>query len=134
MRVYYDRDADVNLIKGKRVAIIGYGSQGHAHAQNLRDSGVKVIVASSGLRNGCLDSASAGGCAICPAVYRGFFCDGDLLNSRPGPDDSRNSADGKIAGNRNGASGDVVGIMRGSLVLNCGPILRHAPFSFAAAF
>src|SRR3974377_1208791 len=43
MRVYYDRDADVNLIKGKRVAIIGYGSQGHAHANNLKDSGVKDI-------------------------------------------------------------------------------------------
>ena len=41
MRVYYDRDADVNLIKGKKVAILGYGSQGHAHALNLRDSGVK---------------------------------------------------------------------------------------------
>ena len=38
MRVYYDRDADINLIKGKKVAIIGYGSQGHAHALNLRDS------------------------------------------------------------------------------------------------
>ncbi len=38
MRVYYDRDADLNLIKGKKVAIIGYGSQGHAHALNLRDS------------------------------------------------------------------------------------------------
>jgi ketol-acid reductoisomerase len=44
MRVYYDRDADLNLIKGKRVAIIGYGSQGHAHALNLRDSGVKEVV------------------------------------------------------------------------------------------
>ena len=43
MRVYYDRDADVNLIKGKKVAVIGYGSQGHAHAQNLRDSGVKDV-------------------------------------------------------------------------------------------
>ncbi len=43
MRVYYDRDADVNLIKAKKVAIIGYGSQGHAHAANLRDSGVKEI-------------------------------------------------------------------------------------------
>ncbi|TLP48474.1 MULTISPECIES: ketol-acid reductoisomerase [Cohaesibacter] len=40
MRVYYDRDADINLIKGKNVAIVGYGSQGHAHALNLRDSGV----------------------------------------------------------------------------------------------
>jgi ketol-acid reductoisomerase len=45
MRVYYDRDADVNLIKGKKVAIIGFGSQGHAHALNLRDSGVKEVVA-----------------------------------------------------------------------------------------
>jgi ketol-acid reductoisomerase len=43
MRVYYDADADVGLIKGKKVAIIGYGSQGHAHAQNLRDSGVTEV-------------------------------------------------------------------------------------------
>src|SRR5476651_634249 len=43
MRVYYDRDADLNLIKGKKVVIIGYGSQGHAHALNLRDSGVKEV-------------------------------------------------------------------------------------------
>ncbi len=44
MRVYYDQDADVNLIKSKKVAIVGYGSQGHAHALNLRDSGVKEVV------------------------------------------------------------------------------------------
>ena len=43
MRVYYDRDADLNLIKGKKVVVIGYGSQGHAHALNLRDSGVKDV-------------------------------------------------------------------------------------------
>ena len=43
MRVYYDRDADINLIKAKKVAIIGFGSQGHAHALNLRDSGVKDV-------------------------------------------------------------------------------------------
>jgi ketol-acid reductoisomerase len=43
MRVYYDRDADVNLIKSKKVAVIGYGSQGHAHALNLKDSGVKEV-------------------------------------------------------------------------------------------
>jgi ketol-acid reductoisomerase len=43
MRVYYDSDADINLIKGKKIAIIGFGSQGHAHALNLRDSGVKEI-------------------------------------------------------------------------------------------
>ena len=44
MKVYYDQDADINALKGKTVAIIGYGSQGHAHAQNLRDSGVNVVV------------------------------------------------------------------------------------------
>src|SRR3546814_15106532 len=43
MRVYDDRDADLNLIKGKKVVIVGYGSQGHAHAMNLKDSGVKNI-------------------------------------------------------------------------------------------
>ncbi|CAI3931953.1 MULTISPECIES: ketol-acid reductoisomerase [Commensalibacter] len=54
MRVYYDRDADVNLIKGKKVAVLGYGSQGHAHANNMKDSGVKDVAI--GLRPG---SASA---------------------------------------------------------------------------
>jgi len=44
MKVYYDKDADLSLVKGKQVTIIGYGSQGHAHAQNLNDSGVKVTV------------------------------------------------------------------------------------------
>jgi ketol-acid reductoisomerase len=44
MRVYYDRDADANLIKGKKVAVVGFGSQGHAHALNMRDSGVKDVV------------------------------------------------------------------------------------------
>jgi len=43
MRVYYDRDADVNLVKGKNIAVVGYGSQGHAHALNLKDSGVKDV-------------------------------------------------------------------------------------------
>jgi ketol-acid reductoisomerase len=49
MKIYYDKDADLSLIKRKQVAIIGYGSQGHAHANNLKDSGVKVTV---GLRKG----------------------------------------------------------------------------------
>ena len=55
MRVFYDRDADVNLIKSKKVAIVGYGSQGHAHALNLKDSGVEHVV--TALRDG---SASVG--------------------------------------------------------------------------
>lgn len=50
MRVYYDRDCDLNLLKNKNVAIIGYGSQGRAHALNLRDSGVSGITV--GLRPG----------------------------------------------------------------------------------
>ncbi len=45
MKVYYDKDADLSLIKGRQVTIVGYGSQGHAHAQNLKDSGVNVTVA-----------------------------------------------------------------------------------------
>ena len=49
MKVYYDKDADLSLIKDKKVTIVGYGSQGHAHAQNLNDSGIKVTV---GLRKG----------------------------------------------------------------------------------
>ncbi len=57
MRVYYDRDADVNLIKAKKVAIIGYGSQGHAHANNLKDSGAKELVV--GLRQGSAGVAKA---------------------------------------------------------------------------
>ena len=45
MKVFYDKDADLSLVKGKKVTIVGYGSQGHAHAQNLADSGVKVTIA-----------------------------------------------------------------------------------------
>ena len=45
MQVYYDKDADLSIIRGKQVAIVGYGSQGHAHANNLKDSGVSVVVA-----------------------------------------------------------------------------------------
>jgi len=56
MKVYYDKDADLAIIKSKKVAIIGYGSQGHAHANNLKDSGVDVVV---GLREGSASSAKA---------------------------------------------------------------------------
>jgi ketol-acid reductoisomerase len=57
MQVYYDRDADANLIKGKKVAILGYGSQGHAHAQNLKDSGVDEVAIA--LREGSSSAARA---------------------------------------------------------------------------
>ena len=59
MRVYYDRDADINLIKSKKVAIVGYGSQGHAHTLNLRDSGVKNIAVA--LRKGSPSAKKAEG-------------------------------------------------------------------------
>jgi ketol-acid reductoisomerase len=56
MNIYYDKDADLSLIQAKKVAIIGYGSQGHAHANNLQDSGVKVCV---GLRAGSASAVKA---------------------------------------------------------------------------
>ena len=59
MRVYYDRDADINLIKGRKVVIVGYGSQGHAHALNLRDSGVKEVAIA--LKEGSATRAKAEG-------------------------------------------------------------------------
>ena len=63
MKVYYDKDADLSLVKGKKVTIVGYGSQGHAHALNLNDSGVKVTV---GLRKGgaSWDKAKKAGLAV----------------------------------------------------------------------
>jgi ketol-acid reductoisomerase len=57
MRVYYDSDSDVNLIKGKKVAVVGYGSQGHAHALNLKDSGVADVAVA--LRPGSAGAAKA---------------------------------------------------------------------------
>jgi ketol-acid reductoisomerase len=56
MNIYYDKDTDLDLIKAKKVAVIGYGSQGHAHANNLQDSGVDVCV---GLRSGSSSVAKA---------------------------------------------------------------------------
>jgi ketol-acid reductoisomerase len=61
MKVYYDKDADLSLIKGKQVTIVGYGSQGHAHAQNLRDSGVNVTV---GLRKSGASWSKAEGAGL----------------------------------------------------------------------
>ena len=72
MNIYYDKDADLSLIQGRQVAIIGYGSQGHAHANNLSDSGVGVTV---GLREGSasIAKAEAAGLAVKPiaAAVRG---------------------------------------------------------------
>jgi ketol-acid reductoisomerase len=64
MRVYYDRDADVNLIKSKKVAIVGYGSQGHAHANNLRDSGVAEVAVALRPGSGSAPKATAAGLRV----------------------------------------------------------------------
>lgn len=66
MKIYYDQDADLTYIRTKRVAIIGYGSQGHAHAQNLKESGINVVV---GLREGnSWRKAEAGGLKVMPTA------------------------------------------------------------------
>jgi len=66
MKVYYDQDADMEIIKSRQVAIIGYGSQGHAHALNLIDSGVRVVV---GLREGASwDKAAKSGLKVMPVA------------------------------------------------------------------
>ncbi|MCC3305522.1 ketol-acid reductoisomerase [Sneathiella sp. HT1-7] len=62
MRVYYDSDADVNLIKGKKVVIVGYGSQGHAHANNLKDSGAENVAVA--LRAGSSSAVKAEGAGL----------------------------------------------------------------------
>ena len=68
VKVYYDADCNLDLLKGKTVEIIGYGSQGHAHAQNMHDSGIDVVV---GLRTGTKNrakAAEAGPTVMEPAV------------------------------------------------------------------
>ena len=103
MRVYYDRDADVNLIKGKKVAIVGFGSQGHAHAQNLRDSGVKDVIIALRTGSGSAQKAEGAGFkvkAVADAAAEAdliMFCAPDELQS----DIYRDHVAGKI---RDGAA------------------------------
>ncbi len=75
MRVYYDRDADINLIKGKKVAIVGYGSQGHAHALNLRDSGVSDVVVALREGSGSAKKAQAEGLKVLSVADAGRAAD-----------------------------------------------------------
>ena len=81
MKVYYDADCDLNLVTGKNIAIVGYGSQGHAHAQNLRDSGVANVAIA--LREGSATAKKAE--AAEPHVGAGFlanwFCDSRTIGS-----------------------------------------------------
>jgi ketol-acid reductoisomerase len=64
MRVYYDRDADINLIKGKKVAVVGYGSQGHAHALNLKDSGAPNVAVALRKGSGSAKKAEGSGLTV----------------------------------------------------------------------
>ncbi|HLF86995.1 MAG TPA: ketol-acid reductoisomerase [Nitrospiria bacterium] len=94
MKIYYDKDADLGFIKGKRIAIIGYGSQGHAHANNLKDSGMDVVV---GLREGkswkkahdaglkVLDTSQAVKTSDIVMVLVPDELQGDLYNKEIGP-------------------------------------------------
>ncbi len=96
MRVYYDRDADVNLIKGKKVAIVGYGSQGHAHAQNLRDSGVTDVTIALKAGSATRAKAEAAGFKVLTPAEAAAYADvimiltpdelqADLYNNEIGP-------------------------------------------------
>jgi ketol-acid reductoisomerase len=76
MQVYYDKDADLSLIRSKRVAIIGYGSQGHAHANNLKDSGVEVAV---GLRANSPSVAKAKACGLLVKDVANAVADADIV-------------------------------------------------------
>ncbi|MDO5056894.1 MAG: ketol-acid reductoisomerase [Lautropia sp.] len=76
MKVFYDKDTDLKLIKGKKVAIIGYGSQGHAHALNLKDSGVDVTV---GVRVGGPSEAKAKGAGLKVAPVADAVKDADVV-------------------------------------------------------
>ncbi|MFO1155891.1 MAG: ketol-acid reductoisomerase [Rhodospirillales bacterium] len=75
MRVYYDRDADLGLIKGKKVAVIGYGSQGHAHALNLRDSGVAEVRVALRPGSASVKKAEANGLTVVGPSEAGAWAD-----------------------------------------------------------
>ncbi|MFK8067676.1 MAG: ketol-acid reductoisomerase [Gammaproteobacteria bacterium] len=76
MKVYYDKDADLSLIQSKKVAIIGYGSQGHAHANNLKDSGVDVVV---GLRQGSNSAAKVDAAGLTNKSIEDAVKESDLI-------------------------------------------------------
>ena len=76
MNIYYDKDADLSIIQGKKVAIIGYGSQGHAHANNLKESGVSVVV---GLREGSSSAAKAQAAGLAVKSIEDAVASADLV-------------------------------------------------------
>jgi ketol-acid reductoisomerase len=76
VNIYYDKDCDISIIKGMKVAILGYGSQGHAHANNLKDSGVDVVVA---LRPGSASAAKAEAAGLSVATVEDAVAASDLV-------------------------------------------------------
>ena len=76
MNIYYDKDCDLSIIQSKKVAIVGYGSQGHAHANNLKDSGVDVVV---GLRAGSGSEAKAKNAGLAVAEINDAVASADLV-------------------------------------------------------
>ena len=64
LKIYYEADAPIDALKGKKVAVIGYGSQGHAHSQNLRDSGIEVAVDGTGVGVGGIGVEVGDGVAV----------------------------------------------------------------------
>ncbi|MBV1871941.1 MAG: ketol-acid reductoisomerase [Gammaproteobacteria bacterium] len=76
MQIYYDKDADLSIVRGKKVAILGYGSQGHAHANNLKESGVDVVV---GLREGSSSIAKAEGSGLTVKTVKDSVSGADLV-------------------------------------------------------
>ncbi len=75
MRVYYDSDADINLIKGKKVAVVGYGSQGHAHVLNMRDSGVKEVAVALRAGSATAKKAEAEGVKVMTVAQAAIWAD-----------------------------------------------------------
>ena len=103
MRVYYDRDADVNLIKSKKIVIVGYGSQGHAHAANLRDSGVPDVRVALRPGSGSAQKAEAAGFTVMTPAEAAAWADvvmvlvpdelqGDLYTDHLAPNMKTNAA------------------------------------------
>ena len=102
MRVYYDRDADLNLIKAKNVAIVGYGSQGRAHALNLKDSGAKNVVIALKAGSPTVKKAEADGFKVMTVAEAAKWA--DLLMMATPDELQADIYKGEIAGNiRDGA-------------------------------
>ena len=89
MKMFYEKDTNVDLIKDKKVAIFGYGSQGHAHALNLRDSGVKEVVVALREGSSSIEKAESKGLKVMNLSDAAEWADVCLLYTSPSPRDIR---------------------------------------------